>query len=209
MRIRSFLVLSLIISVGTACNEEESQTKLNAQTAAGANCYDGLSDRNGDGKVDVADCRGEQGPQGVSGLQGPAGPAGPGPQPQQITRFSVAEVNSLLMTTQNPNGLQNSTGRVIFVNGRIQLFASRLNCKTANLEIQQANSTVWIRLHHYFIQGIDFQSGTGVSMPVAFYLAPGARVRVRENTNPNCTSGTLYLGGEAGDTVFDWSYIPI
>ena len=53
----------------------------------GQNCWDlngdnaptlPQEDANGDGRVDVADCRGPSGPQGVPGpAGGPAGPAGP------------------------------------------------------------------------------------------------------------------------------------
>ena len=52
----------------------------------GVNCYDGLSDLNGDGVVDVLDCRASAGTVGVSVIGGVTGPLLPG---QRTGGFTV------------------------------------------------------------------------------------------------------------------------
>ena len=211
--------------------------------ANGANCYDRLNpntDGNRDGVLSVADCQGPAGPTGATGPQGPTGATGPaGPQgPQGVNGatgltgatgpqgpagsfsavlFPVRFTTSMRDALLTAGGFLNESGSWIFVNGRIQLFHVRTNCKTAELELQWNAFTSWFRIAHFFVEGDSNTTrnlGNGMSTSVQFWLPPGGRARIKENTNPECTQGTLYLGGvsEFGSNEalnYDWSYFPV
>jgi len=115
----SILFLGISISAcsgasgnSTADSKSDPNLNLDVNSLKGANCYDGLGDINGDGTIDVLDCRGQDGTPGAAGVggatgatgpqgfQGPAGPAGP------IGLTGASGV----MGAQGPQGPRGATG---------------------------------------------------------------------------------------------------
>jgi len=92
----SITIVAISCAFLSGCNSEDTETPTSQNNSTGtsgqngsngtngrngtngADCFDapGITDRNGDGQIGVADCVGPAGPQGVQGPAGPSGDAG-------------------------------------------------------------------------------------------------------------------------------------
>lgn len=131
-------------------------------------------------------------------------------------RLTTAEIATLL----SANGVTNSTGKYVFVVGRIQAHGVKQTCWAANLYIKWSSSSPWIRLNSFFLQGtgVTTGAGNGWSGSTQFFLPPGGAMRLADDDHQNCNSGSTYLGGSVGSEapagfdeahVHDWTIFPL
>ena len=138
-------------------------------------------------------------------------------------RLSINDIQ----TIDSETGWTNTSGKTIFVQGRVQIFQVRSRCANADLEVRWSSTAPWLRLQAFFVERVSYtesgggQPGNGISVPTQFYLPPGGSVRVNFGTNSDCRDpvtgqpdGILYLGGHAEGSIpesqiFDWSYSTI
>jgi len=128
---------------------------------------------------------------------------------QALNQLTVAERDSLL----TENGFLNNKGKTIFVYGRVQL-SGTTTCKTADLQLKMSDQSPWIRVHHFFVEGNPARPGVGagISFGTQFFLPIGARAKIKADTNSNCNTGSVFLGGDVlsdgtvEQNIYDWSF---
>lgn len=199
-----FLILGLMSL--SACTSEDS-----AMTSNRSNEIQGPP-----GPQGPAGPTGPQGIQGIQGIQGPAGSFHAIQEPIAIANGTIVAGTP----TNLPTGWLNPSANYIYVQGSIEFWgvnttsSSPGGCKSASLEIQWTSSSAWKVLQSLYFEGIPRAGsiGEGTRFPINFILPPGGRFRIVDNANPNCQSGTLYLGSHPASGLHHdagWFYSPM
>ncbi len=139
--------------------------------------------------------------------------------PGMITAFSQVDIPIKLTETQmadlqKTSGVENPHNKFVFVVGRVGIDDSDEGCSIVNVYIQWPGMSEWKRINSFKKHGAKSFSGA-----TSFFLPPHGRIRVlRDSQLESCKSGTLNLGGVAGDEgptdqsssdVYDWAMFPL
>jgi len=182
LSIQNISVLCALSVLSLACKEESKSSSSSSQNANTA----------------TQGPQGPQGPQGAQGATGPAGAAGSFHSVSIPTRLSTSEIASL----STEMGYQNMRTTPVMIYGSIQLWNVNRGCKTADIQIKWNDTEAWMTLQHYYHETRAWSGSTllttngGARYNPTLMLAPGSKIRVVANTNPNCMAGDLYVSNE-------------
>ncbi|PIR22174.1 MAG: hypothetical protein COV44_09150 [Deltaproteobacteria bacterium CG11_big_fil_rev_8_21_14_0_20_45_16] len=213
MQTKNSLFISLSILFLSACNSgNDADPSASSNVSSfdggsggstslthGANCYDGLTDLNGDGKINVADCRGsdgtngENGAKGDNGDKGDVGPAGNdgGVKNPSKPLFVVPDLRPQAFGIDD--SIVNNTGIPILINGNLQ-FVSNDNEEpysfcSAEIQVKWPNDSNWIPVVRVFKD----DTVRNIRYPSSFLLAKNASFRIVKTSNNRCANNEILL----------------